>query len=150
MTQLAAHTVNSGHCCTTVVLMTVSNLCTLIDECLLARPTKAAEHALFPSELNYLSHVHYTSSSTLPPGTHSPHRLLSPTHLVLVLLVVLKKALDLCQSVAGQLTDVGEVLEGRVITVHSNDLVILLALVKHAHHTNGLHLDTNTAATPET
>jgi hypothetical protein len=48
--------------------------------------------------------------------------------LVLVLLVVLKEALDLLEPVGGQLLDVGVVAELGVVRAHRNHLVVLLAL----------------------
>lgn len=46
---------------------------------------------------------------------------------------------DLIQPVWWQLRDVCEVLELWVVCMHSNQLVVLLALVKHLHDTDGAH-----------
>ncbi len=45
---------------------------------------------------------------------------------------------NLCQPVLGQLVDIIIVSKLRIIRVYCNDLVILLALINHLHHTNWL------------
>lgn len=61
--------------------------------------------------------------------------------LVLQLLVVLEEAVDLVEQVLGEFADVGVVRDGHVVLGDGDDLVVLLALVDHAHHPDDLGLD---------
>jgi len=51
---------------------------------------------------------------------------------------VLKEAPDFSQAVRWKLLDIIVVLVFRIISAHSNDLVICLSLINHRHKADGL------------
>lgn len=82
--------------------------------------------------------VHLSCLEDDPLRILHPQKFVYLHDLILILLIILKEAANLGQTVLWQIRNVRIIPKLWVISVHSNDFIVLLSLIHHPHDANGL------------